>query len=200
MDALTRSPGRWRLVRAFGHNPLVRTIDRIEAVVVALAVAILLIAAPVAGAVGTAVHDARSRVYAEAVRERHIVPAIVTATGQTAATAPRSPANTPVRAHWRVDGVEHTDAFKLDSSASAGSQIEIWVDSDGKRVSPPPAPSQAVVEAICAAVTIWLGVLAAAAALVAVVRWRLDRIRDAAWERELKSLAGNDGGLTNTQS
>ena len=195
---VTRSTARWRIVRAFGHNPLVRTSDRIEAAVVAVAVVISLIAAPVAGAVGTAVHDGRSRVYAEVARERHIVPAIVTATGQTAATTPRS-ANTPVRAHWRVEGVEHTDTFKLDSSATAGSQIEIWVDSHGRRVSPPPPLSQAAVEAICAAVTIWLGVLAATAALVAMVRWRLDRIRDAAWERELRSLAGNGGGLTNTQ-
>jgi hypothetical protein len=200
MQVFTRGPVRWRTVRAFGRNPLVRVGDRIEAVAVALAVTISLLAAPVAGAIGTAVHDARSQACAEAAHTRHTLTAIVTTTGHTAVTAPRYASATTVRARWRADGIEHSDAFNWDSAVTAGNQIEIWVDTHGKRVSPPAPPAQAAVDAVCAAVTIWLGVLAAAAALVGLVRWRLDRLRDVAWEREIRSLADNDGGRTNTQS
>jgi len=40
---------------AFCRNPLVRVTDRLEALVIVLAIVVSLLAAPVAGAVGTAV-------------------------------------------------------------------------------------------------------------------------------------------------
>jgi hypothetical protein len=36
--------------------------------------------------------------------------------------------------------------------------------------------------------------VAIAAALVVVTRWRLGRIRHSHWDRELRSVLGNDGG------
>jgi hypothetical protein len=55
METFTLAPvGGW-IVRAFGRNPLVRTSDRIEALLLILAVAVALAAAPIAGAIGTAV-------------------------------------------------------------------------------------------------------------------------------------------------
>ena len=60
METFTLAPvGGW-IVRAFGRNPLVRTSDRIEALLLILAVAVALAAAPIAGAIGTAVYEARS--------------------------------------------------------------------------------------------------------------------------------------------
>jgi hypothetical protein len=200
MQAFTLGPARWRTVRAFGRNPVVRISDRVEAMVVALAVAIALVAVPAAGAVGTTVYEARSRAYAEAGHMRHTVTAVVTSRGQTAVGAPRyAIITTTVHARWRAEGIEHTDAFKWDRAVAPGNQIEIWVDTHGRRVNPAPSPSQAAFDAVRIAVTIWLGVVAASAALVALVRWRLDRLRDAAWEREISSLADNGGGRTNTQ-
>jgi hypothetical protein len=73
------------------------------------------------------------------------------------------------------------------------------VDTQGRRVNPPPLPSRAAFDAVLTAVMTWLGVVAAAAALVAAVRWWLDRLHDAAWEREIRSLCDNDGGPTGTQ-
>jgi hypothetical protein len=48
---------------AFCRNPLVRVTDRLEALVIVLAIVVSLLAAPVAGAVGTAVYDARRQQY-----------------------------------------------------------------------------------------------------------------------------------------
>jgi hypothetical protein len=56
MQWLTVAWWRWRLAQALARNPLVRTSDRIEVAVMALAVAVSLVAIPVALAIGTAVH------------------------------------------------------------------------------------------------------------------------------------------------
>ena len=102
MQAFTLGPRRWRTVRAFGVNPLVRISDRIEAIVVVSAVATSLLAAPVAGAIGTAVHDARSRVYAEEAHTRQPISAIVTTNGHSAAIARPYPTTAVVQARWRA--------------------------------------------------------------------------------------------------
>jgi hypothetical protein len=193
MDTFSLAPARWRTVRALGRNPVVRFSDRVEAIATAMAIAVALIAAPVVGAVGTAVHDARSQVYAEAAQTRHPVTAVVTSADQTAPAA-RYAVVTTVHAHWRAEGVEHAEAFSWDRPVAAGNAIEIWVDSHGRRVSPPPSHSQAAFDAVLTAVMVWLGVVTAAAALAALVRLRLDRFRDAAWERSIRSLADNQAG------
>jgi hypothetical protein len=48
---------RWPIFGLFRRNPLLRASDRIEALVMALAVMVSLLAVQVAAAVGTAVHD-----------------------------------------------------------------------------------------------------------------------------------------------
>jgi hypothetical protein len=53
---------QWPAFGLFRRNPLLRASDRIEALVVALAVMVSLLAVPVAAAVGTAVHDSRGDV------------------------------------------------------------------------------------------------------------------------------------------
>ncbi|BBY83061.1 hypothetical protein H7I53_23615 [Mycolicibacterium pulveris] len=50
-----RGPIRW----LFSRNPLVRWVDRLEAVIVLITASAALMAVPVAGAVGTAVHSPR---------------------------------------------------------------------------------------------------------------------------------------------
>jgi len=85
MDTFTLGLLRWRFVRMFGRNPLVRISDRVEAAVLGLAIVVWLLAAPVAGAVGTAVHDSRSHLNAEQAQTRHAVTATVTDTTDPAA-------------------------------------------------------------------------------------------------------------------
>ena len=61
MQTFTLLPERWWVVRVFGRNPLVRLSDRVGVLLVLLALVVSIIAAPVAGGVGTAVYDAHSR-------------------------------------------------------------------------------------------------------------------------------------------
>jgi hypothetical protein len=188
MQALIFGPTRWRTIRAFGKNPLVRISDRIEAIVIVTAVAVSLLAAPVSGAIGTAVHDARSRIYAEEAHTRQPIAAIVTTTKRGVTVTRPYMDTTVVEARWRWGGIEHTEIVSAKRPVTVGDQIDIWVNDEGERVRPPP-PSQAVVEAVGVAVTLWLGAMSAAAALVALVRWLLNRRRDIDWEREIVGLA-----------
>jgi hypothetical protein len=189
MQAFTFTPTRWPIIRAFGTNPLVRISDRIEAIAVVSAVAISLLAAPVAGAIGTTVHDARSRVYAEESHTRQRVTAIVTTTRHSAAAARPYTNTTIIEARWLAEGIEHADTFMAKRAVTVGDQIDIWVNDTGERVGPPTPASRAVVDAVSVGVLLWLVVVGAAAALVAVVRWRLDRRHETDWGREIAALA-----------
>jgi hypothetical protein len=71
---------RWPIVQVFGRNPLVRTSDRVEALVLVLAVVESLLAVPIGAPIGTAVHDSIRHLYAEQAQSRHPVTATVTAT------------------------------------------------------------------------------------------------------------------------
>lgn len=76
MLSFTLDPRRWWLACAFSRNPLVRGTDRVEALVIVLVSVVCLLAAPVAGAVGTAVYDARRQQYAAEVRTDHTADSI----------------------------------------------------------------------------------------------------------------------------
>jgi hypothetical protein len=189
MQAFKFTPTRWSTIRAFGANPLVRISDRIEAFVVVSAVAFSLLAAPVAGAIGTGVHDTQSRVYAEEARARQPIRAIVTTNAHSAEVA-RPYTNSPIiQARWHAEGIEHVDIFRSQRAVTVGDQIDIWVNDTGQRVAPPTPASQAMVDAISVGLLLWLVAVGAAAALVAVVRWRLNGRRETDWEREISGLA-----------
>jgi hypothetical protein len=93
LDTFTVRLPRWPIFGLFRRNPLIRASDRFEALVMALAVMVSLLAVPVAAAVGTAVHDSRRDVYAQQHHTRHLV--IATITDDTAARTSREPTPPP---------------------------------------------------------------------------------------------------------
>jgi hypothetical protein len=193
MRRFTLSPrSRW-VARAFGRNPLLRRTDRIEAFVIVFAIMVAMAGAPVAGVVGAAVYGSRDRLYVEQQQTRHTVTAAVTETGTT--TVEHLSNTTTVRAKWRVPGGERTDWVKTDRAAKVGDHIGIWVNKDGDQANPPTPTSQAWVDAGAVAAGVCFAGALVATAMVAATRSRLNQIRYAQWERELRSLAG--GGRTN---
>jgi hypothetical protein len=192
MDTFTVRLPRWPvLLRLAGRDPLVRTIDRIEALVLVLAVAVSLIAAPIAAAVGTAVYDSSRHIYAEQAHTRHTAAATVTdvpASQQILRTG-----TTTVSAQWTAAGAEHTGTVKAQSTAKTGDTLEIWVDTNGAQVPAPAPTSRAAAEAAMGALVIWICVAAIAATLFTLARAACDRIRFTRWQRDLDNLVGNDG-------
>jgi hypothetical protein len=173
----------WWVLRACGRNPLVRGIDRLELLIIALGILVVVVAAALAGALGTAVHDARSRVYIEQAQARHAV----TARAMEDST-------------FMLRVAEHTSVLNWDHVVKSGDPLTIWVDRDGRHVDAPAPTSRAAADAVGIAYAAWQTVALAVAGLVCWGRRRLDRRRDSAWERDIRCLIDDDGGRTNRRS
>ena len=180
------------LGRLFGRNPLLRRIDRIEALILVLALVFSVVAAPFAAAIGTAVYDSRRQAYAEQADSRHIVTATVVEAKATRDGQPKPGLHRQLRsdtstaqARWFAAGTEHTGTVTTPSTAKTGDFVEIWVDHSGKHVATPQATSRAAVEAVSAGVAICLSVAAAAAVLFAGTRALCDRFRIISWQRDI---------------
>ncbi|OBK87556.1 hypothetical protein A5652_13690, partial [Mycobacterium sp. 1165178.9] len=135
METFTVPLPRRLFGRLFGRNPLIRTTDRVEALILVLAVAASLIAVPIGAAVGTAVHDSRSRLYAEQVQTRR--PVTATVIGES---HPRRSLESPtvtVPARWFAAGAERTGDVTAPLRTKVGDDIEIWVDDEGLPVARP---------------------------------------------------------------
>ena len=189
METFTIDPRRWRIGRTFGRNPLLRSADRLEALVMLVALVASLAAIPVAGVAGAVVYGARDSRYAREAYERHAVMATVTDTGIAGS------GKTVVHARWPVAAGEHSGSLDLATTAKAGERIEIWLDKDGNPVAPPTPTWHAAGDAVGTTAAILLLVAIGMTAFVTGVCSRLDRARDAQWERELRCLL-EDGGRT----
>jgi hypothetical protein len=186
----------WWILRACGRNPLVRRIDRLELLIVALGILVVVVAAACAGALGTAVHDARSRVYIAQAQTRHTVTASAI-DDSTIVLGVDDNMATRVNARWQVNGTEHADSLNWDHVVKTGDPLTSWVDRDGNRVDAPTPISQAGVDAVGVGYVAWQSLVLAAAVLICWGRSRLDRRRDSAWERDIRCLIDDDGGRTN---
>lgn len=187
MESFTVALPRTLPSRLFGRNPLIRASDRIEALILVLAVAISLVAVPIGAAVGTAVHDSRSRLYAEQAQVRRQVTA--TSIGDS---NPRNDVERPtvmVPARWFVDGTEHTGDVAAPPNVEIGDKIDIWVDDTGSFVRPP--VRTAVDEGVAFGVATWSTMSLLAAGLFGVARVALDRSRYARWQRDFDTLVGH---------
>ena len=191
METFTFGLGNRWWVRALGRNPLVRRSDRIEALVLCLAAVIAVVSIPIAGAIGTFVHEDRTRLYAEEAQSRHQVTATAVEDG-TVVTQQRSVSFTAPAA-WSVAARDHTEIVTWSGPAKVGDQQTIWVNADGAKVEPPSPSSRAAVDAVAIAISVWLGVAAALAGLVYLVRCGLDYRRHAQWDWELNASRQNDG-------
>jgi hypothetical protein len=185
----------WWVLGACGRNPLVRGVDRLELFIVALGVLVALVAAACAGALGTAVHDARSHVYVAEAQTRHTVIARAV-DNSTIVRRVDDSTTTWVNARWQVDGAEHTGNINWDHVVKPGDPLTIWVDRNGDRVDEPAPTLQAGVDAIGVAYAAWQSVALAAVGLVWWGRSRLERRRDSAWERDIRCLIDDDDGRT----
>ncbi|GLP76777.1 membrane protein [Mycobacterium antarcticum] len=188
MQTFTIHLGRSFLRRLFGRHPLVRTSDRVEALAVVLAVFLAMVAIPVVGAMGTAIHETRSLVYAEEALTRHALKA--TAIEHSEVVPYGNAVDLNVKARWNAFGGNHIEVVPVTSAVKAGDLVDVWVDEGGRQVSAPSPSGRAGEEALGAAVLVWLGVVGTMVGCVMLSRRRLNRTRYAAWDRDLRMLSG----------
>ena len=198
METYTLGPGRSWLVRAFARNPLVRRSDRVEAILLLCALVAVLISASIAGAIGTGVYEGRSRMYAEQLRDRHLISATVVADGTTSVERVRLVETAPIR--WSHNGVEHADTVEVDPDTVIDDSVEIWVDGNGDRVAAPRATWWAGVDAALVGGAAWLALTAAVGVIWELLCAVMARRRAKSWDRELRALVDDHGGRTGYQN
>jgi hypothetical protein len=195
MESFMIRPMTWPVLRFFSRSPLMRTTDRVEAVVAALAVLLVVIAAACAGVIGTIVHDTETQNYLEQARTRHAMVARAVDDSKSAGSAEAAAFTAHVR--WQVNGADHTGILASQYVVKSGEPQQIWVDDDGNRVDKPTPIARAAMDAVSVAVVGWLVVALAVAEVMAAMCAYLKHMRAAQWEREIRSLVEDDGGRTN---
>jgi hypothetical protein len=191
MQTFTIGVGHRWWTQVFRRNPLVRPSERIEVLVLGFAVLLTVVAIPVAGAIGTFVHDARTQLYAEQAHSRHEVTA--TAIEDGVFVVQPTDSSFTARASWTASGREHSGVVEWSGRAKIGDQQSIWVNDAGEDVGPPTPPSRADRDAVAIAISVWFGVAGASAALVGITRRWLNRWRYAQWDREINASRANNG-------
>jgi hypothetical protein len=180
--------GAGRAVRGLwpDRNPLRRTLDRVEAAIVAGLAIAFLAGAPVAAV--TAAHGAAAIAArtAQAQRSWHRLPAVLLADvpgsgyGRSGPVAP---------ARWAAPGGRaRTGAVSAPPGARAGSTVPVWADGSGQLAKAPPrrlsqVNDQAVLAAVAAVVA--LGYLLPCLGLLAC--GVLGRRRLAAWDADWRA-------------
>ena len=167
------------------RNPLRRTVDRVEGVIVgALAVAFLAGAPLAAVATGHLVYGIGSRTAHAQRAAWHQVPAVPLTTIPPSGYIYQA----TVLASWTApDGRQRTGVIAAPSNARPGGSVMVWVDATGQLTGPPLQPSQvrghAQLAAIMAPVVLgfillWTGQLA---------KDLLDRRRLAGWDAKWRA-------------
>lgn len=192
MEMFTVYWGRTWWVRLLGRNHLVRSSDRLETCVAALAVIAAIVAIPFAAAFGSAVGESRFSTYVEQARARHQTGATALETATLHAQVYSQ--SYTVRAKWAAAGSVHRATVSAPGMVRAGEKFDIWIDDQGGIANPPTPPSEAATEAVGWGVLSWSAGLLACSAVLYGLHRGLDRARYADWDRELDALAGNDGG------
>ena len=177
-----------RVVRGLwpDRNPLRRTIDRVEGVVVGGLAVAFLAGAPLATVAAWHVaysYGARAAHTQQAAWHR--VPAVLLTTAPTEGYTGYQP---EARARWIApDGARRTGKVPAPPGELAGSTVRVWVDAAGRLTGPPLLPAQVRGQADLAAVLapVLFGEMLLAAGQLA--HYLLGRRRLAAWEAEWRA-------------
>lgn len=185
---------RW-LRNALRRNGLARFSDRLEAASILLAVAIAVLAVPLAVQAGERAHAVRAAAISAEHERTHTVQA--EAVSHSVVRAPRSQQNT-VQAQWRQGDRVRTTSVVSRTTVAKGAPVTVWLDNaTGDPVEAPADPTDATAIGTCVGAAMWLGTATLGVLFAVVVRLTLNRTRARAWEREIQLLAHNDDGWAN---
>lgn len=178
-----------RLMRLMlpGRNPLARGTDRLAGALLILVLALGLLLVPVMLTFGTLTYSGIADRAAQHAKDWQQTAAMVIedakATGYVTRAGPAAGSSRAL-VEWRLpNGTTKTGRVHVAKSVRAGARTTIWLDEEGKPVTPPAGPSEAVAGAVLAGVT---GLFAAEGLLTltyyGAIRL-LDRRRLRTWEQ-----------------
>ncbi|WP_227999564.1 Rv1733c family protein [Nocardia australiensis] len=171
----------WR--RPWSPNPLLRPSDRLEAVLRIVVTLAVLVAIPIAGALGTAAYtDASARIRAED-SAKSAVSAVIT----------DEPERTPshlreAQVQWTHDGRPGIATVRVPNDAALGDHVTVWLRPDGTPTAAPRRPSAAALTGIGIGVMVCNGTWVVAWLLMQGVVSLLERRHGASWERRWRQF------------
>ena len=165
------------------RNPLRRTLDRVEAVVVGGLAVAFLAGAPLAAVVaGHAAYSIGSRTAHAQQAAWHQVPGVLLA---TAPASGYGRYQATVRARWTApNGTRRTGTIAVPPGARAGRTVMVWVDTAGRLTGPPLQLSQVRGQAALATMLTPIAVGFILLCTGALVHAVLGRQRLAAWDAD----------------
>ncbi|MFH9863688.1 hypothetical protein [Streptomyces sp. NPDC017202] len=170
------------------HNPLRRRSDVVEAWTALVVAVLVLIGAPLAGALaGRWAHEDARAVAAEQRAERHRVRAEVV--GRPPDTLPTAEGvreqRLRIAVRWTEPGTgPRTTIALVPAGTHRGDRVDLWFDARGRSVPPPPDDTTVWQHTLTLGVATAGGSAAAVLLGHAVVRWVALRHRLAEWDRE----------------
>ncbi|MFJ1969931.1 hypothetical protein ACIO93_14785 [Streptomyces sp. NPDC087903] len=171
---------RWR------RNPLRRRSDAVEAWTMLVVVVLLLVAAPLAGAVaGWWAHDeARAVVTAERAERHRVRAEVVGRTPDTLPSVGGREHSYRVKVRWTEAGRVQTVTARVPAGSHHGDVVDVWFDSRGRSVAPPPGESAVWQHTLAIAACATGGAVAVVLVGQSLVRTAATRHRMAEWERD----------------
>jgi hypothetical protein len=181
----------------FGVSPLRRSVDRVEAGVLIGTLLLGLLVVPVAAAVGTGAHEAAANQAAHQRSLLRVVPAL-TLEDAVAPIGRRVMGQVPVRVSWADDTETEEAVVEVEPGTPAGTEVSVWVDSQGRESPRPRTASETVVTGVWTAVAGLLVAWSVLALALLGIRRALDHRRLQMWETEWRHVAphwtGRDPG------
>lgn len=178
-----------------GRNPLATAGDRIEGVVLVVAVVVALLALPVAAAVGSDFYAAQLAQSASEQQTRQQVAAVLLedAPPVSGFVDPDGPVESAsVRATWRgPDGAQRQGIVQAAYGRKTGGTVPIWVDDGAVLTRSPLTTEGAVIKAVALVVLLWAGVSASMTLLYLAVRFTHKRMRIRRWAAEWERIASD---------
>jgi hypothetical protein len=188
MGRLARTGRLTRLGRRLwmGRSPLRRRMDRIEAWITVLLLAVLLIGAPVAGATAGGWMQRQGWLEQRAQQSWHQVPAVLLK------TAPALP-NFDLRTSWNYEvmtlarwfgpGGRHlAGQIPATPGTLAGTTVPVWVNASGRETVQPLLHRELIKRELGAEVVAPFALALLLLSVGLLVRWLMDRRRLAGWE------------------
>jgi hypothetical protein len=177
--------GRFVRGRRFDHNPLRRTADRAETVVLALLLVAFLVGAPLAAlASGAWAHAMAQRAeLAQTASRRQVTAVVLTAAGTP--TVGSWGEDSAVQARWTApDGTVVKGELPVPVGTRVGATVRAWTTRGGQLTSHPMDASQVASLADLGEIVGATAVALLLALVGVLARWSLDKRRMAEWDAD----------------
>jgi hypothetical protein len=194
MSMTTWRAGWARCARSLGldHNPLRRTVDRLETGVRLAVLVLLLTAVPAAALLAGRIadhvflRDAR----AEQATERQVTATLTQSAGTPQTADPYSSVQTTwAEARWTApNGTARSGQVLAMAGAAAGSTVRIWVSATGAATDPPAGAKDVMAEAAVTVLITGTSLVLVLLGAEALACRSLDRRRSRAWDAEWRAI------------